>query len=409
MRPFYLLLIGLFCVQSGLLAQKKHTFKGFDSEVVNNSSFSKNVNAFCLEMLKTTGSTANVVLAPASLYSIISIVYSASGGSTEKELCAKLPLYTDKNIQDSLCLAFIRQCKLIDNAPVNVSNFWVDENVNINREYAEKLSRYYEISPSFIRLGDSLSRANSITLMNDWASNQSGGRIDKIVNSQSVNENTKIILCNIFQYKGLWEIPFDEMFSAISTFNLSSGKTVEAVFMNQNNSYKYFENELLQAVDFDMNADISMTFVLPHEDESIESLLNVFNPDYINDLWNSMIPAKVQVSIPRFKIAADNNLNNNLVALGVKEIFSNSANFLNMTKLNNLKVDRFTQQCFFEIDEMGAEATSATTVTMRTKSAYIGNQIIAFNADHPFFAFLRNKKDNTILFAAIIRNPGSGE
>jgi serpin B len=118
-----------------------------------------------------------------------------------------------------------------------------------------------------------------------------------------------------------------------------------------------------------------------------------------------MILARIQLSIPKFAINVGGIFNPQLESLGMKLAFTNKAQFADITEQNNIKLDKFIQQCRFVIDEKGSEASAAAAATMSTKSAFIANQILTVRIDRPFIFLLRDKSQNLILMTGKITNP----
>ncbi|EYC45625.1 hypothetical protein Y032_0421g1166 [Ancylostoma ceylanicum] len=102
-----------------------------------------------------------------------------------------------------------------------------------------------------------------------------------------------------------------------------------------------------------------------------------------------------QISIPKMKIETDFDLKKALVAMGVTEMFTSSADLTGIAKSPPLMVSDAKHRGMIEIDEKGTTAAAATGLGMVAVSA-IQNQPRRFVADHPFIFTLT--KDNNPLF-----------
>jgi serpin B len=88
-----------------------------------------------------------------------------------------------------------------------------------------------------------------------------------------------------------------------------------------------------------------------------------------------------------------------LQALGLRQAFTDSADFSGVTQQEALAISAVIHKTFLAIDEEGTEAAAVTAIDMRATAmpAPVAPPI-AFNADHPFFIVLRHKPTNTRLF-----------
>ena len=82
--------------------------------------------------------------------------------------------------------------------------------------------------------------------------------------------------------------------------------------------------------------------------------------------------------------------------MGLKEAFTNHADFSGMSIENDLKIDKILHKAKVDISEKGTEAAAATAVIMIRKTAII--RPVEFKADHPFVYLIRDNKTGTILF-----------
>ena len=88
--------------------------------------------------------------------------------------------------------------------------------------------------------------------------------------------------------------------------------------------------------------------------------------------------------------------------MGMRDAFSDAADFSGMTGGKGLKISRVIHQAYVEVNEEGTKATAATAVVMRLKAV---RRAPVFRADHPFIFVIFHKKTGVILFMERVVRP----
>jgi serpin B len=113
-------------------------------------------------------------------------------------------------------------------------------------------------------------------------------------------------------------------------------------------------------------------------------------------LNTKMTKQKVEVHLPKFKFKTNYQMKNDLIEMGMKEAFTNEANFSKMDERNYVKIDQIYHQAFVEVNEEGTEAAAATAVVIVEKTSMPNYPII--NANRPFAFFIQDNVSGEILF-----------
>ena len=153
---------------------------------------------------------------------------------------------------------------------------------------------------------------------------------------------------------------------------------------------------------------LSMILVLPAEGKTLvdleKSMAKIPN---INDaLKFGTRKVKVELTLPKFKLESQIELNEPLMALGMKDMFDQAkADFSGMTGgPKSLFVSAVVQKAFVEVNEEGAEAAAATAGMMMMRAMPM-NPI--FNCDRPFMFFIRDNLTNMMLFSGHVTDPSA--
>lgn len=146
-----------------------------------------------------------------------------------------------------------------------------------------------------------------------------------------------------------------------------------------------------------------MVVVLPSSKYSVDQIADKLNPSTWNRWLAGMLPLKLHVELPKFKLSYKTLLNNPLSQLGMGVAFSNSADFSKIVSAGGLKISRVLHNTFVAVDEEGTEAAAVTAVEMIVTSA--GPQTTSFIVNRPFLLFIKEKSTGVILFMGKIINP----
>ncbi|EPB67244.1 hypothetical protein ANCCEY_13657 [Ancylostoma ceylanicum] len=95
------------------------------------------------------------------------------------------------------------------------------------------------------------------------------------------------------------------------------------------------------------------------------------------------------------KIETDFKLKEALIAMGITEMFSDSADLTGISKAPPLKVSDAAHRAIIKVDEEETTAAAATLFSGYAISLIIRDKPIEFVADHPFL-FVLTKNNNPL-------------
>lgn len=122
--------------------------------------------------------------------------------------------------------------------------------------------------------------------------------------------------------------------------------------------------------------------------------------------WTSpqnMYKREVNLQLPKFKVEESYDLESVLPTMGMVKVFSpRDADLSGMTGARGLVVSKVKHKSFVEVNEEGTEAAAATgVVVIKTSSLMKEN----FHCDHPFLFYIKQNKNNNILFFGRVSSP----
>jgi len=353
------------------------------------------------QLTKEDTSSTNLVISPLSASIALGMTMNGAMGKTKEEMKSVLRVKKfnldqinntyKKTIEDLIQMDPEVDVKLA-NAIFYRQNIGNDKLI-LKKSFENKIKQYFnaELSNDF--------RAKA---MNNWVTNNTNGKITKLV--KSVDKNSYLVLLNALYFKGIWRLPFDEENTKDQEFYTSKNDTVQVPFMRRQGGFSYFNNEKITTVDIAYGDSLySMTFLMPRKEYGINQITNQLTEDKIQTLISNLKNAdKSHIQLPKFTIKYDTKLNNVLQSMGMNIAFSNNkANFSNIfeNSLSNLAISLVRQKVYIKVNEEGTEAAAATEVKLNRSGENI------FNFDQPFIFVIRERIGNSILFMGKVGNP----
>ena len=125
---------------------------------------------------------------------------------------------------------------------------------------------------------------------------------------------------------------------------------------------------------------------------------------YCNNYTKVAACNNVRLSLPKFEMELELNLNTALKAAGITEIYDeNKANISLLA--DNLYVSDIIQKTKINLDENGTEA-AAVTMIMTKDNAFMPEEVqyVDFIVNQPFMFVLRNTDTDELLFTGYFNN-----
>ena len=359
----------------------------------------KGNNKFAFEIFKEVfKKDGNVFISPYSISSALAMTYAGARNETEKQMSKVLhfdlnQINTHKGfLKINSKLAKIRSDTTIK---LSIANALWNRPI-VKEDFLELTKRYYGASVF------PLSHAKPI---NDWAENETNGKIKDIIKESDITPQTDMVLTNAIYFKGDWLKSFDEKDTKKDKFTTIDKKEIDVDMMFQNNEVNYFEDEQYQALELPYKGElISMILILPKSDKSIMNVVNNINSTLFDSNIQNLKKDKVKIYIPKFSFESEFELSDVLKEMGMPDAFdAGKADFSGMG-LKGDWIGKVKHKSFIKVNEKGSEAAAATEVTIVWKIAKLHKELI-FKADRPFIFLIRDNQTKSILFIGSVVNP----
>lgn len=245
------------------------------------------------------------------------------------------------------------------------------------------------------------------TTINQWAAQQTNGKIQNLVPPGAVTPATRLILTNAIYFKSAWHDPFRTQDTKPGPFHLSPSQSVQVPLMHHSASYQYYEDGSFQMLDMPYKgSQLSMLILLPRNIDGLPALEKSLTASALAAWIGKLRPAeKVIVTLPRFTMTQQFELAGTLSAMGMPQAFSNAADFSAMDGKRDFLISAAIHKAFIDVNEQGTEAAAATAVMMLGMAMRQEPPPMIFTADHPFVFLIRENSSGNILFLGRVSDP----
>ncbi|KFP12762.1 hypothetical protein Z169_06451, partial [Egretta garzetta] len=225
-------------------------------------------------------------------------------------------------------------------------------------------------------------------------------QIQDFLESGSVDLDTVLVLVNAIFFKGIWKKAFKEEDTREVPFNVTEQESRPVQMMCQNSTFKLavLAAEKIKVLELPYaSGELSMLVLLPDDISGLEQLENKISSEKLTE-WTSpnvMEKRRVEVYLPRMKIEEKYNLTSVLMALGMSDLFSPSANLSGISSVESLKLSEAIHEVYMEVNEEGTEISGSAEVMGDIKHSSESEE---FRADHPFLFLIKHNPTDNILF-----------
>jgi serpin B len=359
--------------------------------------------------------TGNIFNSPFSISLALAMAYAGAQGDTREQIGQGLHFDLPSK---ELHLAFKAVRRSLEESgkdeiygdgtafKLNLANsIWGHKGFAYKSDYTNLLSEYYGAG---LRLLDFIGNTEkSRGEINQWVSHETGGKIQDLIPAGGINNLTRLILANAIYFYASWAIPLPEHATHDGDFTLLDGEVVEAPLMESIEYHWYTKGWGYQAVSLPYIGDrYSMYVILPDlkRFKDFESKLDV---KFIDRVVSKVKRVKVELTLPKFKFDSNFSLKGTLVSLGIKDAFTESADFSGMVSDQELFIDDVYHKAYLAVDEKGTEAAAATGIGMAVTAfgMSVREKVYRFNADHPFIFLIYDAQTGSILFMGRVLDP----
>ena len=344
----------------------------------------------------------NYMFSPLSIKMAFAMAANGAGGETKSQILNALEI-DDLNAYNQKSKELIAHYNQSELLKFNVANsIWINKDrmsLDFTETFKKTVQEFYNAE------ANSVTNDTALAAINGWVDQQTNGKIKEIITTNEI----EALLLNAIYFKGTWENEFHENATKKDTFTDRNGQQSQLDFMNRTGYMKYYKNGDVEIVElpyknsaahFDENGEY--TGVDRYDfDVSMYAVKGTYRDGVLKDLAeNEKLKSEfVALSIPKFKIEYETELNNCMQNLGIKDAFIyKTADFDPMIEngMGEYFIKDSLHKTYIEIDEKGTEAAAVTSIGMAGSS--LPPQPIDVKFNEPFTFVIRDNISGEVLF-----------
>ncbi len=343
----------------------------------------------------------NKVFSPVNVYLALSMLSEITGGDTQSEI---LSLLDAENIETLRRRANAIFLSVYENdgqtTSIPAASIWLRNDISYKPDALEYLCKDHFASSFEGMMGD----PEYDKEIQSWLNEKTGGLLSEQAKNITFDPDTIIALATSLYFKAGWTGEFSEKNTKTEIFHAVNGDQ-QAEFMHKGGSDTYYWGENFGAVALAMTNGGKMWFILPDKDVSPESLFEneaIFSLTGNPTAWQNQTRLIINKAIPKFDIAGENDLIQNLQNLGIQLAFDPAkSDFTPLTNIPEIAVSKAQHDARVKIDEKGVEAAAYTVIMAYATSARPPEEEMDFIVDRPF-AFVITSEDGLCVFAGVV-------
>lgn len=369
------------------------------SEEVDIRDFSYKLTKEALEHLDQE----NPILSPVSAYLALSMAAEGASGETAAEL-EKLLGENHRQLSEQ-CLQRFQgmqeiELELADSA-------WLDQSLRVEEQWLETVQESYRGEVYRVEL----SSQQTMVDINTWAEEHTRGLVKEFLD-QPLPADARLCLLNALYLKASWQSCFEGYVTHEQTWYREDGEEKQVDTMRK--LHAHFD----YVADTDMDGVVlpfcgeQLVFlaVRPQAGQTARELYGQLTPEQIARLLEGREGRLMNLFLPKFTAACDQELNELLQGLGVERAFSSAlADFSGLGADEDgwpLYISLVRQKAVMELSEEGVEAGAVTMVEMDRAAGINLEETLEMNLDHPFVYMILDMDTQIPLFVGIMDDPG---
>lgn len=360
-----------------------------------------------------SGSEENATYSPVNLYMALCLMAEVS--DSNEQILELLNADSREALRQQANLIWNATYRDDGDQTLLANSVWLDNGLDYNQAVMDTLAESYYTD---VYQGNLQSGRIGKAIQN-WLNGNTGRMLKSDVDKLDVDPMTVMLLYSTVYYQAKWveSVEFNKSMNTDGKFHAPGGD-LDCTFMNKKEMQtNYYWAEDFGAVSLGLKDGNRMWLLLPDEGKTTDDVLLaeelsplLFSDPFESEYANSKY-VKVNLSLPKFDIRASGNLQEDLQAMGVTDVFSpETADFSGTLYGHRDFGDDFApyfsavnQATRVAIDEKGVTAASYIEIP-GVGAAQPPEEIIDFILDRPF-VFVITSRYNVPLFAGVVNEP----
>ncbi len=345
----------------------------------------------------------NVFISPLSIFLALAMAENGAAGETKAAMRKVLAIPADASEKEvnGCAASLMTLLRSHGEAELAIANaLWVDVRSTIEPKFVELCQEIYGATARTL----DLNQPSSATIINEWVSEKTRGKIPRIVSPDSL-AHAIAILTNAVYFKGKFRIPFRRKATEPKPFYLVDGKKKVVQMMRGYHLPDSYRNgrEFEAAVLRYKDSGIALYLLLPAKGTSPEQ---VVTEDSMREMLLAKESCELDLSMPRFTIDFTCHLKELLTRQGMGIAFQAKGADFSALGSPLFYLDEVIHKTHLEVDEEGTVAAAATAIPAPLSEAMPARvEIKTLVFDRPFAVMLRDTLTGAIIFVGVIYEP----
>ena len=351
----------------------------------------------------------NLFFSPFSISAALAMPYAGARDETERQMAETLHFSLPQQRLHAAFNALDQELndpdssQAEDDFELRVANsLWGQIDFEIKAEFLDLIATNYGAGLRLVDFIDPVNREQARMAINQWASDQTEGKIEGLIPDRILTELTRLVLANAIYFNAKWEAPFlggtedDE-------FSLPDGQRVTVQMMSRRGPTGYAQGQGYQAVELAYKGGSAQMIVLLPDQGRFEEIEGLMSKDMMEEILLTFASTDVKLFMPRFEYEARLGLADTLAGMGMPDAFDTQrADFTGIVvnPTPRLYIKDVLHKAFVAVDEIGTEAAAVTAVVMEIESMPTVVKI-----DRPFIFIIRDSENDTVLFVGRVLDP----
>jgi serpin B len=381
------------------------------------------INDFGFDLLRHLDVNGNLVASPTSIALALGMVRPGAKGQTASEMDKVLHEFGGdgqaSEIRALLTELAAQNVRQTAGNTVNASGdfpgvelsiadeAFIQKDLRVESAYLDSLTSAYNAGVALVDYENETEAAR--LLINQWASDQTHGRIPSILRQGDIDDWTRLVLVNAIYLKAAWDDPFDPNQTADRVFTNADGTTVRVPTMAIDAEYHYAAGTAYKAIDLPYApGDLSMTVIVP---DDMASFIGNLSDSQFKAILGAESEAEVDFQLPKFSLDTRLDLAATLSAMGMPTAFDpDTADFSGMSPdalALQLYIAHVIHQANIDVVEKGTTATAVTAVVIEAAASQPPAPPVTFHVDKPFLYLIHDKRSGAVLFMGRVDDPSA--
>lgn len=386
------------------MEKKKDEYKIYDITDEQKHAFSEAVNNFSAELLaECIDGNENVLVSPISVMFVLGMLANGARGDTEKQI--ESAVY-DNIALDALNKAlnnYITEAVTDKNKELQIlDSVWYNEKIRLASTYQDVIKKYYTKKI----LGRKFNK-NTLDEINEWVSDTTGGKIDKLFDH--INESDLVCIINTILFSSNWSEVGRE--NAEDEFTAADGTKQSVHYLDFSaRAYKIADESVAKNVAnvvakrYD-RSNYAFVALLPNEGVSAIECARALTGEQLAALTSNASGTDVDVRLPEFESKASYDMKAVLEKMGIVDVFdAGKADLSGMVSSESGMLEpyisKIVHKSYIKVDKNGTTAAAASGAIVAPGSApSLPLQEITF--DRPFVYVIMDVKNDIPVFIGI--------